>query len=221
MFNASKDSSHFTREWRLGIYRETWTLGKVPFFVKKHHVFICCSLGVSNSFSRHVRQRYEDHFGPVNRHLPVANHSLILLDSPAIVDEDYMRAGHGTSFEEWIPLRDGAIEFVKGLAVGPYALSFHINVKLTSSRNIEEQLGPVILFSHIPLHRAESKKCGPLRERGTIHRGVGLGWQKTLGKQTSSFLLEQLRPTIIFRYALSLDSRPSNILKGDLQRRRS
>lgn len=157
----------------------------------------------------------------MNRHLPVANHSLILLDSPAIVDEDYMRAGHGTSFEEWIPLRDGAIEFVKGLAVGPYALSFHINVKLTCSQNIEEQLGPVILFSHIPLHRAESKKCGPLRERGTIHRGVGHGWQKTLGKQTSSFLLEQLRPTIIFRYALSLDSRPSNILKGDLQRRRS
>jgi ethanolamine phosphate phosphodiesterase len=48
----------------------------------------------------------------------MANHSLILLDSPGIVDEDYIRAGHGTSFEEWVPLRDGAIEFVKGLAVG-------------------------------------------------------------------------------------------------------
>jgi len=55
----------------------------------------------------------------VNRHLPLANHSLILLDSPGIVDEDYIRAGHGTSFEEWIPLRDGGIEFVKGLAEGP------------------------------------------------------------------------------------------------------
>ena len=29
-----------------------------------------------------------------------------------------MRAGHGTTFEEWVPLRDGAIEFVKGLAAG-------------------------------------------------------------------------------------------------------
>jgi hypothetical protein len=48
----------------------------------------------------------------------MANHSLIFLDSPGIVDEDYIRAGHGTSFEEWVPLRDGAIEFVKGLAVG-------------------------------------------------------------------------------------------------------
>ncbi|KAH9963735.1 hypothetical protein BC827DRAFT_1266096 [Russula dissimulans] len=136
-------------------------------------------LGVSNTFSKHVRQRYEGHFGHVNQHLYMANHSLVLLDSPGIVDEDYIRAGHGTSFEEWIPLRDGAIEFVKGLAA-------------------EEKSGPVILFTHIPLHRAESKKCGPLRERGTIHRGVGHGWQKTLGKHTSSFLLENLRPVVIF-----------------------
>jgi hypothetical protein len=87
---------------------------------------------VSNTFSRHVRQRYERNFGPVNRHLPVGNHSLILLDSPGIVDEDYIRAGHGTSFEEWIPLRDGAIEFVKGLAAGPYAPSPHVYAKLTT-----------------------------------------------------------------------------------------
>jgi hypothetical protein len=78
-------------------------------------------------------------------------------------------------------------------------------VKLTIPHTSEEQLGPVILFSHIPLHRAESKKCGPLRERGTIHRGVGPGWQRTLGKQTSSFLLESLRPLIIFRYETCLD----------------
>jgi hypothetical protein len=89
-----------------------------------NHVSICCSLGVSNTFSKHVRQRYERHFGRVNRHIPVANHSLILLDSPGIVDEDYIRAGHGTSFDEWIPLRDGPIEFVKGLAAGPYCMPY-------------------------------------------------------------------------------------------------
>jgi hypothetical protein len=52
--------------------------------------------------------------------LTTSNHSLVLLDAPGIVDEDYMRAGHGTTFEEWIPLRDGAIEFVKGLASGKF-----------------------------------------------------------------------------------------------------
>jgi hypothetical protein len=76
------------------------------------------SLGVSSAFSKHVRQRYEHHFGRPNQHLAVGNHSLVLLDAPGIVDEDYMRAGHGTSFEEWIPLRDGPIEFIKGLAAG-------------------------------------------------------------------------------------------------------
>jgi hypothetical protein len=99
-------------------------------------VLIHCSLGVSNTFSKHVRQRYERHFGRINRHLPVANHSLVLLDSPGIVDEDYIRAGHGTSFEEWIPLRDGAIEFVKGLATGLYAPSLLVKVNLiTPHRN--------------------------------------------------------------------------------------
>ncbi|KAI0260861.1 hypothetical protein BC834DRAFT_831138, partial [Gloeopeniophorella convolvens] len=139
-------------------------------------------LGVSNAFTKHVRQRYERRFGRVNQHLSVANHSLVLLDAPGIVDEDYNRVGHSTSFEEWIPMRDGAIEFVKGLAAGAFY----------------RRQDPVILFSHIPLHRAESKGCGPLRERGTIHRGVGHRWQKTLGKQTSSFLLESLRPVAIF-----------------------
>ena len=76
---------------------------------------------MSTTFSKLVRQRYEQHFGAVNQHLALANHSLILLDAPGIVGEDYTRAGHGTSFEEWVPLRDGAVEFVKGLAEGPYA----------------------------------------------------------------------------------------------------
>ncbi|KAI0260834.1 hypothetical protein BC834DRAFT_973127 [Gloeopeniophorella convolvens] len=47
-------------------------------------------LGVSNASSKRVRQRY---FGRVNR---------------------------STLFEEWIPLRDGAIGFVKGLAAGAF-----------------------------------------------------------------------------------------------------
>ncbi len=58
---------------------------------------------------------------------------------------------------------------------------------------------PVILFSHIPMSRPDGSSCGPLRERGTIRRGVGIGYQNTLGKQTSTFLLDSFRPTLIFR----------------------
>lgn len=66
--------------------------------------------------------------------------------------------------------------------------------------HVEPSTDPTILFTHIPLHRPETKSCGPLRERGGyIHRGVGRGWQSTLGKQTSEFLLKSLRPVAVFR----------------------
>lgn len=62
-----------------------------------------------------------------------------------------------------------------------------------------EHRHPLVLLTHIPLSRPETASCGPLRERGTIRRGVGRGYQSTLGKQTSVFLLETLQPTAIFR----------------------
>jgi hypothetical protein len=67
-----------------------------------------------------------------------------------------------------------------------------------------EKQDPVILLSHIPLARSESAHCGPLREQGTIRRGAGPGWQSTLSKESSKFLLNTLRPSIIFSYVLYL-----------------
>jgi hypothetical protein len=54
------------------------------------------------------------------------------------------------------------------------------------------------LISHIPLARPEASKCGPLRERGRILKGAGPGYQNLLGSETSRFLLDILRPSIIF-----------------------
>lgn len=56
-----------------------------------------------------------------------------------------------------------------------------------------------ILFTHIPLWRPEGASCGPLREYGTIRRGVGKGYQSLLGKDTTNFLLKNLAPSVIFR----------------------
>lgn len=64
-----------------------------------------------------------------------------------------------------------------------------------------ERTQPIILFSHIPLSHPETKSCGPLREQGTIRRGVGPGYQNTLDRQTTEFLLESIRPLAVFRYA--------------------
>lgn len=61
----------------------------------------------------------------------------------------------------------------------------------------------MILFSHIPLFRPDTASCGPLRERGTIRRGVGYGYQNTLGKQTTQYLLNSVRPSLVFRHVLT------------------
>lgn len=61
----------------------------------------------------------------------------------------------------------------------------------------------MILFSHIPLFRPDTASCGPLREKGTIRRGAGLGYQNTLGRQASDFLLDHIQPSVIFRLVIS------------------
>jgi hypothetical protein len=156
------------------------------------------SMGIPHVFSKHVRLHYAETFGPFNQKVLVRNHTLVLLDAPGLVDEDYQRAARGVDFDRWTPIHEGPVEFVKTVAAGngniPQARVLVVNDFLTS---IDEH--PVILFSHIPLARPDTASCGPLRERGTIRRGVGHGYQNTLGKQTTAFLLQTLRPSAIFR----------------------
>ena len=75
-------------------------------------------LGEINSFTKHVRERYMDHFGALNQRISIANSTLVLLDAPGLVNEDYLRAGSGVSFDHWTPLKDGPIEFVTAVATG-------------------------------------------------------------------------------------------------------
>src|SRR5216683_8268549 len=62
---------------------------------------------------------------------------------------------------------------------------------------------PLILFTHIPLYRSPDANCGPLREKGTIPAVRGNGYQTLLTPETSELLLNELEPTLIFRYFLS------------------
>ncbi|ORY24794.1 Metallo-dependent phosphatase-like protein [Naematelia encephala] len=136
-------------------------------------------LGPNRLFSPHARDRYARHFSPPNVILPIANHSLILLDAVGLVEEDYRRYAAEMQFGEWDGVEGGVIEFVKGLGDNPPP-------------------SPRILISHIPLARAEAAKCGPLRERGRILKGAGPGYQNLLGSETSRFLLEVLGPSVVF-----------------------
>ncbi|KAJ7287804.1 hypothetical protein C8J57DRAFT_1496224 [Mycena rebaudengoi] len=134
-------------------------------------------MGVAHSSPQNVRAHYGNSVGPFNHQVVIRDHVFICLDAPSLVDEDYQRSASGMGFEKWTPLKDGPVDFVKSVS--------------TEGR-------PAILLTHIPLARPDTATCGPIREKGSIRKGVGHGYQNTLGKQTTAFLLQSLRPAAIF-----------------------
>ncbi|KAF8633445.1 hypothetical protein AX17_004614 [Amanita inopinata Kibby_2008] len=137
------------------------------------------SLGMATKHSKDVKSYYVQAFGPLNQVFSIRNHTFVGLDAPGLVDEDYQRAAQGKGYEDWDALSGGPIEFVRSIAT-------------------DEHEHPLVLLSHIPLSRPITASCGPFREKDTIHRSVGHGYQSMLGKQTTAFLLETLRPSIVF-----------------------
>ncbi|KAF8530502.1 Metallo-dependent phosphatase-like protein, partial [Hysterangium stoloniferum] len=136
-------------------------------------------LGSDRAISVRIRDRFESHFEPTNQIIQADGHILVLLDAPALVEEDYRRHGAGLKFDDWLGVPGGSIGFLKSIA----------NTHHTT---------PIVLFSHIPLWRPDGASCGPLREFGNIRRGVGRGYQSMLGKETSRFVLESVAPSIVF-----------------------
>ncbi|KAF9012462.1 hypothetical protein BDQ17DRAFT_1343946 [Cyathus striatus] len=131
--------------------------------------------------SSNVRDYYFDVFGSFNRKVQINNHTFVVIDTPGLVDEDYLRAGRAIEFAKWQPSSDGTVAFVRNLA----------------AENSKERQH-LVLLSHIPLSRPDTASCGSMREKGTIKRGVGHGFQNMLGRETTSFLLHTLQPEIIF-----------------------
>ncbi|KAI9067104.1 hypothetical protein FKP32DRAFT_1530643, partial [Trametes sanguinea] len=138
-------------------------------------------LNIEPSAAREARSRFTTHFGPLNQKVALRNHTLVMLDAAGLVEEDYLRAAKYIDYEHWKPLPHGTVEFAHSLQNGE-AYDSH----------------SMVLLTHIPLHRPDTASCGPLREKGTIHRGVGPGYQNMLGKKTTSFLLQTLRPSMVY-----------------------
>ncbi|KAI0344733.1 hypothetical protein BDW22DRAFT_1326677 [Trametopsis cervina] len=124
-----------------------------------------------------ARDFYVRYFGSANKKVTVRNHTFVLLDAPLLVEEDYRRSKTRKTFEEWHSDDDGSVAFV---------------------RSSQRRVDPVILFTHIPLARPETASCGPLREHGTIRKGAGPGYQNTLGKLTTQFIMEHIKPSLVF-----------------------
>lgn len=72
-------------------------------------------LGPYKLFSPHARERYARHFTQPNDVISIANHSIVLLDSVSLVEEDYRRYASEMQFGEWDGVEGGVIEFVKSV----------------------------------------------------------------------------------------------------------
>ena len=82
-----------------------------PFF---SHVVPPVSLGYSSGLVTKVRDRYHDHFGPLNQRIDIGNHTaLVLFDAPELVDEDYRRHAAQLDFWRWRGSEGGAVQFLK------------------------------------------------------------------------------------------------------------
>lgn len=76
------------------------------------------SLGRSVSISKIARRRYQKHFGSLNQKIIMGGHTLVLIDAPGIVEEDYQRHAQSQPFDQWKPIPGGPVEFVKAIGAG-------------------------------------------------------------------------------------------------------
>ncbi len=72
-------------------------------------------VNIDSASARRARQRFTSHFGPLNQHVSVRNHTLVMLDAAGLVEEDYQRSAKYVDYDHWTPLPRGAVEFVHSL----------------------------------------------------------------------------------------------------------
>lgn len=99
------------------MFLATTTLGMPPVSYQSrvftHQSFT--SLNIDATSARQARHRFTSHFGPLNQHITVRNHTLVMLDAAGLVEEDYLRAARYIDYDHWTPLPRGPVEFVHSL----------------------------------------------------------------------------------------------------------
>lgn len=80
--------------------------------------------GIQAGFSEKVHERYITHFGPLYQRVDVANHTIVMVDAPGLVEEDHERAIAGLSYQRWAAANPGGpIAFIQESAAGKSPLS--------------------------------------------------------------------------------------------------
>lgn len=75
---------------------------------------------MSHAYATKAPSHYSKGFGPLNQNVVIRNHTFVLLDAPALVDEDYQRSAYGVGFDEWLAIPDGPVAFVKSVQLGMF-----------------------------------------------------------------------------------------------------
>ncbi|RPB05379.1 hypothetical protein L873DRAFT_1825152 [Choiromyces venosus 120613-1] len=150
-------------------------------------------IGVGNGIKESVLDRFRLFFGDGNSLLTLGNHSIILLDTPSLLNDVNPRI-HG-------PPRD----FLNSLPdlLGPTPLQPHIiqnaSTPAPTSPPPQNNPKPVILLSHIPLHRPADTPCGPHRQsQNPIRIGGGYQYINTLTEPLSQEILHKTGAKHIF-----------------------
>ena len=140
-------------------------------------------------------------FGPLTQHVVLSGHSLVTVDAPALVDEDWRRGQAGESRIEGLPQDLNLTKHLRMRhAAGARSSQLHTNNFLFYFLHPDT---PLILLSHIPLYRFPNSSCGSIP-------AVRGDRQTQLRLETSQRLLKEFRPSIIFRYFIS----KNNLLHG-------
>ncbi|KAH6914314.1 Metallo-dependent phosphatase-like protein [Coprinopsis sp. MPI-PUGE-AT-0042] len=134
-------------------------------------------LGMIEWFSDERYTRYKSHFGKLNYQVEVANHTLVFIDAPGLVDEETKLVSEGKSLETWKPTPGGTLEFISKFKKGWTPRSFF----------------PIFLFT-APMGMAVATCVN----EGRIHSGTGIGYQNTLSNPITQKLLLSVVPGLIF-----------------------
>jgi len=149
-------------------------------------------IGIGNNIKESVLERFRLFFGDGNSLLTLGNHSIILLDTPSLLNDVNPR------------IRNPPQDFLDSLPdlLSPTSLQPHViqNASTPAPPSpAKANPNPVILLSHIPLHRPADTPCGPHRQsRNPIRIGGGYQYTNTLPEPLSREILRKTNAEHVF-----------------------
>ncbi|GAA5874882.1 hypothetical protein JCM8547_003600 [Rhodosporidiobolus lusitaniae] len=126
----------------------------------------------SSSLAAYHRERFTSAFGPTFGEREWNGWRVVWIDSMAVLEEEFWR-GDGGQFREMK-------SWLEGLGK-------------------DSPTQPTVLLTHIPLFRPEGTSCGRERESSRpIRQGAGRNYQNEMGERETRWVVERVRPTLVF-----------------------